>query len=95
MTDKKAMNAFFARMQGRVQGVGFRYTCLIEAQQRGIHGWVQNTREGDVEVWAEGSPPQLEAFLAWLHHGPSRARVDALDCTPTSPTGVYSDFSVR
>jgi acylphosphatase len=87
--------AFFARVQGRVQGVGFRYTCFHEAQLRGILGWVRNTPEGDVEVWAEGPKDKLEIFHQWLRRGPPGARVDALDYNPRTPTGSYKNFEIE
>jgi acylphosphatase len=87
--------AFFARVQGRVQGVGFRYTCIHEAYLRGIAGWVRNTPEGDVEVWAEGPGKKLDTFLQWLHRGPPAARVDAVDYSLQTPTGTYKNFGVK
>jgi acylphosphatase len=86
--------AFSARISGRVQGVGFRYSACHEARRGGLCGWVQNTREGDVEVWAEGPPAKLEAFRQWLHRGPPGARVDAVDSTDRSPAG-YRTFSIE
>ncbi|MDR2742651.1 MAG: acylphosphatase [Treponema sp.] len=86
--------AFFARIRGRVQGVGFRYTCFHEAQLRGLSGWVRNTPEGNVEVWAEGPKEKLETFLQWLHRGPPGARVDTVDYSLQVPTGTYKNFRI-
>jgi acylphosphatase len=87
--------AFFARVRGRVQGVGFRYTCLHEARLRGLSGWVRNTPDGDVEVWAEGPKEKLEIFLRWLRRGPPGARVDAVDYSPEAPSGTCKSFGIR
>jgi acylphosphatase len=87
-------SAFFARFSGRVQGVGFRYTCLNEGRRLGVQGFVRNTSEGGLEVWAEGSPAKLEALLAWLRRGPPRARVDAVHTDKVPPTGQYREFSI-
>jgi acylphosphatase len=87
--------AVFARVEGRVQGVGFRYTCISEGRSLGLSGWVRNTPDGDVEVWAEGPETKLEALLAWLRHGPPYARVDRLDYEKRSPLGVYRGFTVE
>jgi acylphosphatase len=89
-----APEAFFARIRGRVQGVGFRYTCINEARLLHISGWVRNTPDGDVEVWAEGSREKLDAFLQWLRHGPPGARVDAVDYSPHAPSGAYKNFGL-
>jgi acylphosphatase len=86
--------AFFVRIRGRVQGVGFRYSAVYEARRLGLSGWVRNTRDGDVEVWTEGPPDRQELFLKWLRRGPPGARVDSLVCDPVPPTGRYHTFSV-
>ncbi|MDR1949861.1 MAG: acylphosphatase [Spirochaetaceae bacterium] len=85
--------AFSARVSGRVQGVGFRYAACHEARRAGLCGWVRNARNGDVEIWAEGPPVKLEAFLRWLRRGPPGARVDSVSSDPCPPAG-YKDFSI-
>jgi acylphosphatase len=85
--------AFFARVSGDVQGVGFRYACLIKARSLKVSGWVRNTVSGDVEVWAEGG--DTSALLKWLHEGPPYAHVDLVDASFHKPKGVYKDFSVQ
>ena len=86
-------NAFYARVQGRVQGVGFRYSAAREAQRLRINGWVRNAENGDVEIWAEGSPEKLELLLAWLWRGPEYSRVDSVEKENKTPKG-YTDFRV-
>ncbi|MDR3343196.1 MAG: acylphosphatase [Treponema sp.] len=81
-------------IRGRVQGVGFRYSCRNEARRIGLSGWVRNTPDGDVEVWAEGSKEKQERFRAWLRQGPPGARVDSFHYEPQHPTGTYRDFFV-
>ena len=86
--------AFFVRIRGRVQGVGFRYSACHEARLRGLAGWVRNTAEGEVELWAEGPPEKLESFLQWLRRGPPGARVESVSPSPGTPTGTYRTFSI-
>ena len=87
-------SAFHALVQGRVQGVGFRYSAVREAQRLRLNGWVRNAANGDVEVWAEGPRMALELFLKWLHKGPQFSRVDAVEKTDAAPRG-YRGFSVE
>jgi acylphosphatase len=96
--DTAAMNktsdkysAFTATIRGRVQGVGFRYSAIWEAQRLGIKGWVRNTAAGTVEVWAEGLAEKLAQFSAWLHQGPPLSRVDSVQKEAAVPGG-YVDF---
>jgi acylphosphatase len=89
-----ASSAFFARVRGRVQGVGFRYSAISEARRLKLKGWVRNAANGDVEAWAEGPQEALDLFLAWLHRGPGYSRVDSVDKTEVAPRG-YRDFVVE
>ena len=65
-------------VQGRVQGVGFRWYVNREAGELGLRGWVRNTEEGDVEVVASGSEADLAELRSSLRRGPRGARVDRL-----------------
>jgi len=91
---KAVSSAFFARVSGRVQGVGFRYSALREAKRLKLNGWVRNAANGDVEIWAEGPQETLDRLLAWLHRGPDYSRVDSVDKTDVAPRG-YRDFVVE
>ena len=51
---------------GRVQGVGFRYTAKTVAAGFEISGIVRNLSDGRVELIAEGTREELEAFRAAL-----------------------------
>jgi acylphosphatase len=79
---------------GRVQGVGFRWSAVREARRLGLRGWVRNDDDGSVEVEAEGPPPQLDAFLAWLHHGPPGAFVSGVHTRPVPPGSVRGEFDI-
>jgi acylphosphatase len=63
-------------IQGRVQGVGFRWFVHREATELGLRGWVRNTEDGDVEAVASGDPEDLADLRASLKRGPRGSRVD-------------------
>jgi acylphosphatase len=65
-------------IQGRVQGVGFRWFVHREASELELRGWVRNTEEGAVEVVASGSPEDLAELRLSLRRGPRGSRVDHL-----------------
>jgi acylphosphatase len=65
-------------IQGRVQGVGFRWFVQREASELDLRGWVRNTEEGEVEVVASGSAEDLAKLRASLRRGPRGSRVDRL-----------------
>lgn len=51
------------RYEGRVQGVGFRFTVVRLAQDLQVTGWVKNEFDGSVSMTAEGSEEQLASLL--------------------------------
>ena len=90
------LEAFFATVHGRVQGVNFRYFVLRNARKMGINGYVANRRDGiSVEVYAEGQQGKLNELLNLLHTGPSRAEVDHVSVEWSEGKGLFSDFKVR
>jgi acylphosphatase len=91
---KPVQSAFFAQLRGRVQGVGFRYWAYNEASRLGLTGWVRNTRDGEVDIWAEGPREDLDLFFHRLHQGPPRARVESVELEEKNPTGAYIVFSI-
>ncbi len=53
------MGVFYS---GRVQGVGFRYTVRTVANGYEVTGTVRNLPDGRVELVAEGTRTELDAF---------------------------------
>ncbi len=49
--------------KGRVQGVGFRYSCHRMAARCEVSGFVRNLPDGSVELWAQGSATEVTAYL--------------------------------
>ncbi|NDG74291.1 MAG: carbamoyltransferase HypF [Synechococcaceae bacterium WB8_1B_136] len=67
------------RIQGRVQGVGFRPHVHRLAHGLQLRGWVRNDHRG-VELVVEGPQPQLHAFLDALRRQPPvHSRIDHID----------------
>lgn len=87
--------AFYARIRGIVQGVGFRYATRQEARRLGLSGWVRNDTDGSVEVVAEGPLGALRDFEQWLQRGPPGAVVQGVDKRNLRPTGAYSLFTIE
>ena len=49
--------------EGRVQGVGFRFTVKQIARGFEVTGWVRNLPDGRVELQCNGESGEVEAFL--------------------------------
>ena len=77
-------------IEGRVQGVGFRYEMTRQARQLNVTGWVRNTRDGKVEAVVDGPPDRVDAIIAWARRGPAAARVT--DVQVSENAGSYDEF---
>jgi acylphosphatase len=78
-----------ARVEGFVQGVGFRYFVQFRARELGLAGSVRNLPTGSVQVEAEGPRESLEALIQDLHQGPTAARVERVVVEWQPPRGAH------
>jgi acylphosphatase len=81
-------------VQGRVQGVGYRYFVLRHAEELGIAGYAKNQADGTVEVVAEGADEALKQLEQRLNEGPSFAHVSGVEREAIAERGA-SGFHVR
>lgn len=84
-----------ALVTGRVQGVGFRYFVVHQAQRLGLCGYVRNVGGQQVEVEAEGEKEALEQLLAVLKRGPAGAQVVHVDMQWSPASGAFKGFVIR
>ena len=87
-------NRVFVRIEGRVQGVGFRYFTQEKAQQFSLKGWVRNTHNGAVESVAEGNHADLEHWINFLRIGPGSALVTELTYEWSDAKDEYKGFQI-
>ena len=71
--------AVAVRVQGRVQGVGYRAFTQEQATALGVHGWVVNRDDGSVEAALHGPGAALGDLIGRLRQGPPTAKVELLD----------------
>ena len=90
-----AEKAIRVTVEGRVQGVGFRYSTRRVAQESNVSGWARNLRSGAVEVWAQGSPTAVDDFLRFLQQGPRGAVVSSIDLVEVEADPALSGFEIR
>ena len=88
------MPAYRFLVEGRVQGVGYRYFAMREAEVLGVAGFARNLADGRVEVLGEGSEEALTAFEGRLREGPGFAQVSGLVRAEMPPRGS-TGFHVR
>ena len=81
-------------VRGRVQGVGYRYFVLQQAEGLGVAGFARNLPDGSVEVVAEADDPVLAQLEQQLRKGPSFAKVAAVERLDVAPRGGQG-FHIR
>jgi acylphosphatase len=84
-----ARHAVRLRIEGQVQGVGYRMWVVQMARSLGVDGWVRNRGDGSVEVLAIGEPPAVGDLGSACGVGPRGARVSAV-----TPSTAQDDGSV-
>jgi acylphosphatase len=94
-SDREEIAALEVRVEGRVQGVGFRYFVHETARRLGLVGYVTNLADGSVRAYAEGPRNALEEFLRWMERGPAGAHVREARSHWGSPTHRFSYFSIE
>jgi acylphosphatase len=81
-------------VRGRVQGVGFRWFVLREAEALGLTGYARNLDDGRVEVYAVGPEESLSELAGRLWVGPRMSDVRAVEQHEARML-KYEGFSIR
>ena len=85
----------FQRIQGIVQGVGFRWYVTKNAQQLGLKGYTKNLMSGEVYTVAEGEKLKLEDFFKRLKIGPMHADVRDASIKWREPQNEFTSFEIK
>lgn len=80
---------------GRVQGVGFRYFVLRQAQAEQLAGYVRNLPDGRVEFLLQGAPTAVDRVIQQILGGPAYARVDDLKTEEFDAIDAETGFRIR
>jgi len=80
---------------GRVQGVGFRYFVMRQAQSGQLIGYVRNLPDGRVEFLLQGAPPVVARVIEQIRSGPAYARVDEVTIEEIDEIDAGSGFTIR
>jgi acylphosphatase len=84
-----------AWVEGRVQGVGFRWWARARALELGLMGWAENLEDGRVRVVAEGEKATCCELLALLESAEAPGRVARVTYRWDDPRGDLGSFTER
>ena len=82
-------------VNGLVQGVGFRYFVMREAQKLGLNGYVKNLYTGEVLTVVEGEKAVVEEMVKKLRVGPMHASVKTCKVDWQEPKNEFTEFEVK
>jgi acylphosphatase len=88
------MHTVHVRIEGRVQGVGYRAFVERNALALGLEGWVRNRRDGSVEAVFQGTDAAIDSMLRLCRQGPPSSCVASVE-TIGEGVGVFTGFEVR
>jgi acylphosphatase len=83
------------RITGRVQGVYFRESMRLRAEQLKVTGWVRNCADGSVEAVAQGDAFAVGRVIEWAQRGPEAAQVDKVEIESIRDDVHYSIFDKK
>lgn len=81
-------------ISGEVQGVGFRSAVKRYADQHQVRGFARNLPDGRVEICAQGTEEQLDAFIQAVRKRPGLGKIDHLEERTRESKEVYSSFKI-
>jgi acylphosphatase len=82
-------------VDGVVQGVGFRYFVLRNANALGLKGYTKNLFTGEVLTEVEGEEGMIHELIKKLKVGPSHAYVKNCKVEWKEFQNEFKDFEVR
>ena len=71
--------------EGRVQGVGFRYTVKQIAKGYDVVGWVRNLEDGRVELQCSGKSQEIEDFIEGIAESQLKSHIKSVTAVPIPP----------
>lgn len=89
-----AIRTVHVRIEGRVQGVGFRAWIAATAEVLDLSGWARNRRDRSVEAVFQGPPEEIADMLQRCEQGPPDARVTRIEVLGEG-VGAFDGFEVR
>ncbi|HZK82905.1 MAG TPA: acylphosphatase [Humisphaera sp.] len=88
------MHRRITHFDGRVQGVGFRYTTQNIAMRYNVHGYVRNLDDGRVELVLEGEDREIDGVIGCLREK-MNGFIRQVQTHIYPATGEFETFGIR
>jgi len=82
-------------VNGRVQGVGFRYFAQLIALRLNLTGWCKNLIDGNVEIEVQGLDENISSFIAAINEGNNFSKVHGIDLNNLPVINNEKKFTVK
>ena len=89
------MVEYLIRVEGHVQGIGYRAFAQRHAVRLGISGHASNRPDGLVEIIAQGDNASVTIFIDLLRQGPDPGTVRNLTTIERTPAATHDGFKIR
>ena len=67
------------KIEGQVQGVGFRFKAFLMAKKLGLSGFAKNEIDNSVIIEIQGDSQKVQDMIKWAKKGPDSAQVSDFD----------------
>jgi acylphosphatase len=82
-------------IEGRVQGVGFRYFGQRAGISNNVTGYVRNLSNGNVEIVAEGENQDINHFINAIRNDHSFAKILNIKQSDVPFSGNFESFQIK
>jgi acylphosphatase len=80
--------------EGRVQGIGFRFTCKQLARGYEVVGSVRNLPDGRVELQCSGQREEVEGFLEAIVESELKSHIKSVTAVPIPQLAEARGFKI-
>jgi len=82
-------------IDGRLQGINFRYNTQRQARLLGLGGFVRTLSDGRIEIEVQGQEHQVNQLLVWCQEEPQSSHIRTIMYRYDEPADSSLDFEVR